>query len=813
VYCLEPSTGVNASVDLHSSNKDSKKHFLGKNNGVDISQARPEDITPENYPDIIDGFVFSNASLKDVINTISKDLQVKIIMDAALESKKVNIISYGPITVAEAYQAFLSALSIHGLTLIRSGSFLKVLQIDNALKTNTKVYKNKSVKTDQFITSIIKLNHIDATSLEARIKPLIDSKSVLSIIFYPPSDTVIITDYGANVERIKKIIQHLDIPKKDFLFKVIPVKHARAKSLVATINRLKGSYYFGGGRIQKKAPNHIFDVSFDERTNSIIVLSNEKNIKKVESVINQLDYYNPSKLGGGIYVYKVKHGTAEDLEKTLTKLFNGTSNTKDKSVGASPTVRSSTSKYPSNRSRVNFSPTEINEIGTAQSYKDINVIAETQTNSLLIVANEQNYQTVLDILKTVDISRNQVFVKAIIMELNTDKSRDWQIANYFFPKDGQGIARIGYGLSGLGDVTATTSGATLFFPLSLFLGKTLGIPADSKTDVGGLLNNVTGGAVRKLEIPTLSSFVKFLQTNVGANILSTPQVMALDHQEATVEIIEEIPKVSERAASANVVNQFATSIGKEEVKTLLKITPHINPNVDSVRLKVEQQIDDLAPSTSVPEALRSTNVAVKRRKIETNITLKDKETAVLGGLVKETNTVSDSKIPFLGDIPIIGWLFKNSEMQKQKSNLVVFITPHIIRSNEEHKEILSSKLKERMNFIRKFTGGKDPYSEVTEQMIKEQRYYNPEPVMENIDPSTNMDDLKDQNSFNHSEPILSRDASKDASKDVEDTEDADGANSEGGENAEDTTGVYSTDGLDSGESGIESDPATEEGSF
>jgi len=192
-----------------------------------------------------------------------------------------------------------------------------------------------------------------------------------------------------------------------------------------------------------------------------------------------------------------------------------------------------------------------------------------------------------------------------------------------------------------------------------------------------------------------------------------------------------------------------------------------------------------------------------------NITLKDKETAVLGGLVKETNTVSDSKIPFLGDIPIIGWLFKNSEMQKQKSNLVVFITPHIIRSNEEHKEILSSKLKERMNFIRKFTGGKDPYSEVTEQMIKEQRYYNPEPVMENIDPSTNMDDLKDQNSFNHSEPILSRDASKD----LEDTEDADGANSEGGENAEDTTGVYSTDGLDSGESGIESDPATEEGSF
>jgi len=219
VYCLEPSTGVNTSVDLHSSNKGSKKHFLGTNNGVGISEARPEDITPENYPDIIDGFVFSNASLKDVINTISKDLQIKIIMDAALESKTVNIISYGPITVAEAYQAFLSALSIHRLTVIRSGSFLKVLQIDNALKTNTKVYKNKSVKTDQFITSIIKLNHIDATSLEARMKPLIDSKSVLSIIFYPPSDTVIILIMVPMSKESKKLYSIWIYQRKIFYLK------------------------------------------------------------------------------------------------------------------------------------------------------------------------------------------------------------------------------------------------------------------------------------------------------------------------------------------------------------------------------------------------------------------------------------------------------------------------------------------------------------------------------------------------------------------------------------------------------------------
>ena len=701
-------------------------NFIGKTGGVEISKAQPEDITPENYPDIIDSFVFPNVALKDVIKTMSTDLNINIIMKPGLGDQKISIISYSPITVAEAYQAFLSALSIHGLTVVRSGSFLKVIETKEALKSNVRVYTgNKKVNADQFITSIIKLKHIDAGSLEAKMKPFIDDKAVASLIFYPPSNTVIISDYGSNVERIKKIINHLDIPSKDFIFKVFSIKHAQAAHLKETINNLLRVGRHSTARAWRlkttsgtnRQSINISALSHDERTNSIIVMGNQAGINKVKELIQQLDYYKDPELAGGIYVYKVKHGTATELAKTLNELINS-KNTGTKKKNLPRVTQPSIPK-------TSFFLQNLKSVETAQSFQDVRIIAEVNTNSLLIVSNKYNYENILNILKKVDISRNQVFVKAIIMELNTERSNDWQIANYFFPKEGGGVSRIGYGLSKLTDI-ASTEGATLFFPLSLFkpISSAFGIAPDSTTDVSNWLRLNDSAATQLpssgINIPSLSSLIKFLQKTVGANILSTPQVMALDHQQATVSITEKIPVLGERTTQTALA-QATTSINNVEVETSLVITPHINPNVNSIRLKIEQKIDNIFKTTAVPEALQKTNVAVKKRVIRTFITLKDKETAVLGGLIKETSSKTNSKVPFLGDLPLIGWLFKNSTTDREKSNLVVFITPHIIRSSEEHKDILSNKLKERMSFIRQFTGDDDPYKDITEQMLNQQQ--------------------------------------------------------------------------------------------
>lgn len=720
------------------------QQFMGKKTGVEITDAQPEDITSENYSDVITGFVFPNADLKDVIRAMSTDLNIRIIMDPIVGgNQKISIMSYAPITVAEAYQAFLSALAIHNLTVIRTGSFLKVVKTDDALKTNTRVYTgNKKVNNDQFITSIIKLKHIDAASLESKIKPFVDAKAVKSLIFYPPSNSVIISDYGLNVNKIKKIITSLDIPSQDVIFKVFRIKHAQAAKLTETLNKLlptgrfsssfsswRGSSNRKSSYRSNKQPINIQSLSHDERTNSIIAMGNKEGLNKIKELIKQLDYYKDPELAGGIYVYKVKHGTAEELATTLNDLigqnFNSSNRQKSSGGGKVPKI--------ANPGRGNLSgiANNLQNVNTAQSFQDVRIIAEKNTNSLLIVSNKYNYKTILGILKKVDISRNQVFVKSIIMELSTDRSNEWQMGNYLFPEKGGGIARVGYGFNSLKDLASASGGATLFFPLSLFFQKPVNIMGSTisknsvtditpfaKANIPGLQNILSTN--EQIKLPTLSSFIKFLQTTVGANILSTPQIMALDHQEATVSIEDKIPVLGERTAQANLIGQVATSITPLSVETALIITPHINPSVNSIRLKIEQRIGNAFKDATVPEELQKTNVAVKKRTIKTFITLKDKETAVLGGLIKETNSKTNTKIPILGDIPIIGWLFKNSTTERKKTNLIVFITPHIIRSAEEHRTVLSSKLKERMNFIRQFTGNEDPYKELTDQMLNHQ---------------------------------------------------------------------------------------------
>ncbi len=700
--------------------------ITGEKTGVEISKAKVENITSQNYPGLIESFEF-NAPLRDVIKTMSKFLNMNIILGPSIGAERIEIISHSPITVAEAYKAFLSALAIQNLTIIKSGSFLKVIKKEFALRSNLRVYKGKkSINADQFLTRIIKLKHIDASSLQDKMKPFIDDKAVSSLIFYPPSNTVIISGYGSNVEKVRTIITGIDTPSEDFTLRVFRLRIAQANTIAEIIKDIiknltpTGSRrrYYGSMKNKSQGISQLLNiqsVSHDERTNSIIAMGHPTALEKLGALIKTLDSDENTKMSAQIHVYKVKYGKAGELSNTLNQIFRESSSSKDKSTTK---LKSGSSKKGSSAK-----PNTV----LAQAFKDVKIIPEENTNSLFIVSNTANYEVVKTILNKVDISKNQVFVKAIIMALSTDRSNEWQMANYFFPKDdqGKGIARIGYGLSNLADVFSFSEGATLFFPLSLFFkGNLFGTATDSRTDISSLfrMNNSANAGVsspQEIKVPSLSSFVKFLQRTVGANILSTPQIMALDHTPAEVSITDKIPSYGSRpATTSNVFGQVSPNIEYQDAETLLKITPHIAPDVDSIQLDIEQKIDSVVGSANIPADLKNTNIAIKKRTIKTSITLKDRETAVLGGMVKEESTKTNSKIPILGDLPLIGWLFKNSSTDIKKSNLIVFITPHIIHSAEEHQTILSSKLKERMKFIRQFTGNADPYQEITEKMLK-----------------------------------------------------------------------------------------------
>ena len=722
---------------------DNTYKLIGKKTGVEISKANPEDITPENYPTLVDKINHQNVALKDVIDSISKALNINIIMTPGVDAnKKISIVSHSPITVAEAYQAFLSALAIHDMTLIRSGSFFKVITRQDAIKNYVEVYTGKKkINVDQFLTRIIKLKYISVSNLETKIKPFMTSTAKVpsSVLFFPPTNTVVISDYSSNVEKLRKIIESLDIPTaEDIIVKIFSIHHAQASNLVKVIKNLKtgikqqnqyksrSRYYRPRGKSSSESKTsdkdtgqeiNIIDASSYDRTNSIIVTGNQTGINKVSEIIKELD--TEKRTGGEIHVYKVRYSTAEALSQTLNSVIgNGTHKT-----SSAKEAKTNIPQVKSNRAYYSSDSQKSQNAATALSFKDIKIIPETNTNSLIIVSNEMNYKTIKDILEEIDVSRNQVFVKAIIMEISAERANDWKIANYYLPPEGGGIARIGYGLSSLEEMATEKEGATLLFPLSLFLNESSPLRGSKSgfTDVKNLFSLTKPGASlpEMINLPTLSSFVTFLQKTVGASVLSTPQVIAMDHQKASVSITDEIPQVAESVTPTIGLSNTnrVTSTKAIEVETQLEFTPHINPNVNSIRMEISQKIDNVIKSTNVPSALQSTNLAVRKREIKTHITLKDRETAVLGGLVKESNSKTNAKIPILGDLPLIGWLFKNSKVDRTKSNLIVFITPHIIRSAEEHKNILSSKLKERMEFIRNFTGNEDPYKKLTQEML------------------------------------------------------------------------------------------------
>ena len=315
------------------------------------------------------------------------------------------------------------------------------------------------------------------------MKPFIGSgeKTPAQVLFYPPTNRVVITDYSLNVEKMIKIIKSLDVPTAtNIIVKVFTLEYAQASDMIKIIEKIKNGLmadkrkrrrnYYSYTRSRssntpakpdeadKNEDVNIISVSDDKRTNSIIVTGNQSGVNRVKEVIAKLD--TERKTSGGIHVYKVKHSTATELADTINNVIgNGVqSPSKSKTAKANiPQVKSPNVVTPT------IKPQQ--SAGTAQSFKDIRIIPEENTNSLIIVSNEINYETIKALLDKLDVSRNQVFVKAIIMEINAERANDWKIANYYLPKEGGEVARIGYGLGSLAEMATEKEGATLFFPL------------------------------------------------------------------------------------------------------------------------------------------------------------------------------------------------------------------------------------------------------------------------------------------------------------------------------------------------------------
>ncbi len=673
-----------------------EKGLLSRSQKEKFAKAGIEDITDANFPETIESFDFPNADLQDIVKAISELTGKNFIIDNGLRGK-ITIIAPSKITVAEAYKAFLSALAINGFAIVPQGKFLKIRSARNAQRDSIETFSGTYYpNSDTMITRIIHLKHIQAEAVNRDLRILSSKDGEMSV--YPPTNSIILSDYGSNIDRVMKIINQLDVPGFEDQMEVIKVNYAKAKDIADLIDKIvnkgqggsgnsrggAGGFTAGvprfprtGGGTQGGSGSSYFMVIPDDRTNSLIVVGNKAGIARIKKLLSQLDFRIRPEDAGGVYVYYVRNGDAKKIAATLQGVA--------KDAAPKPATGGGAAAAP-----------VITATGGVQAPQeifggDVKITADEGTNSLVVVASKPDYEVVLSLLRKIDIPRDQVYVEAIIMEMKATDEMNYQIGYFKFDTSGAKAGFNGFSSTNLSDLLTPTGGS----------GTILGFGSGDKIQIP-----TTPGGTQTMTISTILGFINFLKTNRNANVLSTPQLLALDAQEAMIEVGDKVVIGSTAQGGANGANPVVTP-QFEDATIQLKIKPFISPTTNSVRMELKSNIKQLSVAKT-PDAFATSTQPLATRKLETNIVVRNGDTAVLGGLMKEDDVERITKVPLLGDIPILGWLFKSRAASKEKTNMLIFLTPKILRSANDADQLLGDKIDQRQDYI-KGIGGRDPY--------------------------------------------------------------------------------------------------------
>lgn len=701
-----PSNGVTPSFNsptkvIKPTSKNAKNGILDEKQKAKFAKASAEDITSENFPETIESFDFPNVEITDIIKAISELTGKNFIIDSTVRGK-ITVIAPSKITVAEAYKAFLSALAINGFTVVPSGGFLKIRNARSAQRDGIDIYSGSYYpNADQMITKVVHMKHISAEELKTKLSRLLNS-SYGEMEANPQTNSLIISDFGSSIDRIMKIINQLDVPGFEEQLEVVGIKYAKAKDIADLIDKVvnKGQkssaaggfnagvprFSSGGGSTGAAKSGGIssFMVFPDDRTNSLIIVGNRAGISRVRKLVSQLDFKVSAESQGGVYVYYVKHGEAEKIAATLSEVA------KDSAPKAAPTTGG-----------FGFAPQGQAAVREGVFGGDVSIKADKNTNSLVVSASKQDYEKVLNILSKLDIARDQVFVEAIIMEMSVNDGYNSSGGLVKFDESG---AKAGFAGSAtdITDVLSPLSGAGN--AILGFSSGSIAVPID-----------VTNPSKGTTKVPNLLGYLKFVKQFGKTNILSTPQIMATDAQAATIEVGD---KVVTRSITTPGANGTPNSTQPEFDDATIKLTikPFISPSSETIRMEFKQTVKQLS-NVPVPSDFNGKVQPLATRSIETNVVLNNGDTAVIGGLMKDEESEVVKKVPLLGDLPILGWFFKSKDSSKRKVNMLVFLSPKIIRNPGDQQRLLTYKTDERLRFIKQ-NGGKDPYGANVDRILK-----------------------------------------------------------------------------------------------
>ncbi|MBI2347012.1 MAG: type II secretion system secretin GspD [Deltaproteobacteria bacterium] len=604
-----------------------------------------------------------DGEIRDIIKQISKATGRNFIIDDKVKGK-ITIISEKPMTREEAYQTFLSALEVTGFTIVKGpAGILKVVALRDAATKPIPTHVDTTPVTDSFVTRLIKLENISALEMANAIKPLISKDG--NLFAYPATNTLIITDGGSNIDRLMKIVKELDQEGPQQVLEIIPIRNANAKDIASMVNNLFEQAEKGKPRPKAGEPEEIEEVSKiipDDRTNSLIVLASKRAIEKVREIIGRLDQKLPEE--GKLHVYYLKYAKAKTLAETLGNLTSGSGAKAGPAAGG--TGAAAAPKI-------------------AELEGGVKVGYDEATNALLITASAKDFKTLVErVISKLDVLRRQVYLEAVVMELRINKDRQLGISAH----GGAGGNVIGFGQS--------------FGALPALQGTFLSGGASAPALLGGLISGRTvgvqvidpaTGGQKTVTIPAFSAFLSALSSYGDANVISTPNLLTLDNEEAQIEVRRELPVPGPQNIQANTI--IAGQPTYEKAGLLMKIKPQIGYG-DTVNLAIEQELSNFGEDKIINNNPVPTRI---KRTVKTAVTCQDGQTVVLGGLMEDQLRNTKRKVPLLGDIPILGLLFQQSTRTIEKTNLLIFITPHIVKDATDFSDIVKRKVDERNRFI------------------------------------------------------------------------------------------------------------------
>jgi general secretion pathway protein D len=625
---------------------------------------------------------FVNADIEGVSRAMGAILKQQFVVDPRVKGN-ITLFSEEPLSPREAYLNFLAALRGLGFTVVESGGLFKVVpEADAKLQSSTVSVGPVSRQGDQVLTQIFKLSHENANNLVPVLRPLISPNNTINA--NPGNNTLVITDYADNLARIAKIISAMDTPSAGDV-EIIPLKHAVAADLATMVQRLSDS---AGATAAAGVPGGgaaTSSVLVDTRSNALIVrASTPARMASIKAIVDKLD--RPT-LGdnplGNIYVVYLKNADATRLATVLRAAF-AANTTGSSGGGGGGSVSTPT---PAAQSNVGIGGQSANAstsaaaspiTATAAPSTGGMIQADPATNSLIITAPEPLYRQLRAVIDQLDSRRAQVYVESLIVEVNPSLTASFGI-------QWQGV------LGQKGDTNVIGAGTNYGTGLNNILTGTAAIAQGSSAVATALSNGLPQagfniGVAHKIgNIYTLGALAQALATDADTNILSTPNLVTLDNEEAKIVVGQNVPFLtgSFTSTGTSTSNPFQT-IERKDVGITLKLKPQIGEN-GTVRMTIFQESSSVATVAAV--GTENAGPTTNKRSIDSTIVVDDGQIIVLGGLIEDTFDVTRSKVPLLGDIPLLGALFRSETRKRKKTNLMVFLRPVVMRDQDASNRI------------------------------------------------------------------------------------------------------------------------------